>query len=77
MNREKACAILDLPLYFDESMLRKKYKIACLKYHPDRQVGKTEGTMQRLRQSPKVHVKAQPDQKQAQRNANRASHGQN
>jgi hypothetical protein len=36
MNREKACAILDLPFYFDESMLRKKYKLACLKYHPDK-----------------------------------------
>lgn len=36
MNREKACAILDLPFYFDQTMLRKKYKIACLKYHPDK-----------------------------------------
>ena len=36
MNREKACAILDLPFHFDQTMLRKKYKIACLKYHPDK-----------------------------------------
>lgn len=36
MNREKACAILGLPFYFDQTMLRKKYKIACLKYHPDK-----------------------------------------
>ena len=36
MNREKACAILDLPFYFDQTILRKKYKIACLKYHPDK-----------------------------------------
>ena len=36
MNREKACLLLDLPSTFDESLLRKKYKIACLKYHPDK-----------------------------------------
>jgi hypothetical protein len=36
MNREKACSILDLPFYFNKAMLRKKYKIACLKYHPDK-----------------------------------------
>jgi len=36
MNREKACLLLDLPNIFDESLLRKKYKMACLKYHPDK-----------------------------------------
>ena len=36
MNRTKACAILDLPFSFDETLLRKKYKLACLKYHPDK-----------------------------------------
>ena len=36
MNREKACTLLDLPLSFNETLLRKKYKIACLKYHPDK-----------------------------------------
>jgi hypothetical protein len=36
MNREKACFILDLPLSFSQSLLRKKYKLACLKYHPDK-----------------------------------------
>jgi hypothetical protein len=36
MNREKARLLLDLPTVFDESLLRKKYKIACLKYHPDK-----------------------------------------
>ena len=36
MNREKACILLDLPPKFDQSLLRKKYKIACLKYHPDK-----------------------------------------
>ena len=36
MNREKACLLLDLPNSFDEYLLRKKYKIACLKYHPDK-----------------------------------------
>jgi hypothetical protein len=36
MNREKACKLLHLPLNFDQSLLRKKYKIACLKYHPDK-----------------------------------------
>jgi len=36
MNREKACILLDLPIYFNQSLLRKKYKLACLKYHPDK-----------------------------------------
>jgi hypothetical protein len=36
MNREKACNLLHLPLNFDQSLLRKKYKLACLKYHPDK-----------------------------------------
>jgi len=36
MNREKARLLLDLPPIFDETLLRKKYKIACLKYHPDK-----------------------------------------
>lgn len=36
MNREKARILLDLPNRFDESLLRKKYKLACLKYHPDK-----------------------------------------
>jgi hypothetical protein len=36
MNREKACSLLDLPTIFDQSLLRKKYKLACLKYHPDK-----------------------------------------
>lgn len=36
MNREKACKLLHLPPNFDQSLLRKKYKIACLKYHPDK-----------------------------------------
>lgn len=36
MNRENACFILDLPLSFNQSLLRKKYKLACLKYHPDK-----------------------------------------
>ena len=36
MNREKACLLLELPNIFDETLLRKKYKIACLKYHPDK-----------------------------------------
>lgn len=36
MNREKACILLDLPKYYNETLLRKKYKSACLKYHPDK-----------------------------------------
>ena len=36
MNREKACNLLHLPPNFDKILLRKKYKIACLKYHPDK-----------------------------------------
>ena len=36
MNREKACFILNISWPFDESILRKKYKLACLKYHPDK-----------------------------------------
>jgi len=36
MNKERACFLLDLPLSFDHSLLRKKYKLACLKYHPDK-----------------------------------------
>ena len=36
MNREKACILLDLPIHFNQSLLRKKYKLACLKYHPDK-----------------------------------------
>ena len=36
MNRDKARELLDLPLCFDQQLLRKKYKIACLKYHPDK-----------------------------------------
>jgi len=38
MNREKACILLDIPLNLslNETILRKKYKLACLKYHPDK-----------------------------------------
>lgn len=36
MNREKACMILDISWPFNQSLLRKKYKFACLKYHPDK-----------------------------------------
>lgn len=36
MNRENACILLDLPIHFNQSLLRKKYKLACLKYHPDK-----------------------------------------
>jgi len=36
MNREKACIILNIQGPFNQSILRKKYKIACLKYHPDK-----------------------------------------
>lgn len=36
MNREKACILLDLPIHFNQTLLRKKYKLACLKYHPDK-----------------------------------------
>jgi len=36
MNFETACILLELPLHFDEALLRKKYKLACLKYHPDK-----------------------------------------
>ena len=36
MNREKACCILNISWPFDETILRKKYKLACLKYHPDK-----------------------------------------
>ena len=38
MNREKACILLDIPisLSLNESILRRKYKLACLKYHPDK-----------------------------------------
>lgn len=36
MNRDRARELLDLPLFFDQQLLRKKYKIACLKYHPDK-----------------------------------------
>lgn len=36
MNRDKARELLDLPLSFNQQLLRKKYKIACLKYHPDK-----------------------------------------
>jgi hypothetical protein len=36
MNRDKARELLDLPLCFDQQLLRKKYKIACLKHHPDK-----------------------------------------
>ena len=38
MNREKAYNILEIPLSLslDETLIRKKYKLACLKYHPDK-----------------------------------------
>jgi len=36
MNRDKARVLLDLPLSFDQQLLRKKYKLACLKHHPDK-----------------------------------------
>jgi len=36
MNREKACILLNLPIHFNPLLLRKKYKLACLKYHPDK-----------------------------------------
>jgi hypothetical protein len=37
MNKESACLLLDIPiLSLNESLLRKKYKLACLKYHPDK-----------------------------------------
>jgi DnaJ family protein A protein 2 len=36
MNREKACILLNLPIHFNQLLLRKKYKLACLKYHPDK-----------------------------------------
>jgi hypothetical protein len=38
MNRENAYKILDIPLSFslNKKSLRKKYKLACLKYHPDK-----------------------------------------
>jgi hypothetical protein len=37
MDKETACLLLDIPiLSLNESLLRKKYKLACLKYHPDK-----------------------------------------
>ena len=37
MNKEYACLLLDIPiLSLNETLLRKKYKLACLKYHPDK-----------------------------------------
>lgn len=37
MNKEIACLLLDIPLLsLNETILRKKYKLACLKYHPDK-----------------------------------------
>lgn len=37
MNKESACLLLDIPiLSLTEPLLRKKYKLACLKYHPDK-----------------------------------------
>ena len=37
MNKESACLLLDIPLLsLTETLLRKKYKLACLKYHPDK-----------------------------------------
>jgi hypothetical protein len=37
MNKETACLLLDIPLLsLNETLLRKKYKLACLKYHPDK-----------------------------------------
>lgn len=37
MNKESACLLLDIPLLsLNETLLRKKYKLACLKYHPDK-----------------------------------------
>jgi len=37
MNKETACLLLDIPLLsLNETVLRKKYKLACLKYHPDK-----------------------------------------
>jgi len=45
MNRDRACKILDLPLSFDQQLLRKKYKIACLKYHPDKDKSDNDGSL--------------------------------
>ena len=37
MNKEKACSLLDIkPHLLNETILRKKYKMACLKTHPDK-----------------------------------------
>ena len=38
MNKELACKILNISIDYDESLLRKKYKLACLKYHPDKNI---------------------------------------
>ena len=38
MNKDIACKILNIPIDYDEPLLRKKYKIACLKYHPDKNI---------------------------------------
>jgi hypothetical protein len=42
MNRDKARELLDLPLSFNQQLLRKKYKLACLKYHPDKDKNKND-----------------------------------
>jgi hypothetical protein len=36
MNIEDACLLLDIKWPCEESFIRKKYKLACLKYHPDK-----------------------------------------
>ena len=37
MNKETACLLLHIPLLsLNETVLRKKCKLACLKYHPDK-----------------------------------------
>ena len=36
MNREKACKILHIHSNIDETIVRKQFKILCLKYHPDK-----------------------------------------
>ena len=37
MNKESACEILNISIYeLNTFTLKQKYRIACLKYHPDK-----------------------------------------
>ena len=43
MNVSDACKILNINVFdLNENVLKKKYRIACLKYHPDKTKGSSD-----------------------------------